>query len=101
VSELLQQTLPGSTLVVAVDPGKAQQGVWFSTGDVGLLVEPLTVSALRPGLDEVTGIVQRLVGSGSPVVAIEFPKSTSVVGIRAEDCARRSGRGFQISSKPR
>lgn len=35
-SELLQRVLPGSTLVVAIDPGKVAHRVWFGTGDAGL-----------------------------------------------------------------
>jgi transposase len=71
LSELLQRALPGSTLVVAIDPGKAKHRVWFSTGDAGLLMEPCCVSALRPGLDEVSAVIRRLAGGRQPVVAIE------------------------------
>lgn len=70
-SGLLQQALPGSTLVVAIDPGKAQHRVWFSTGEAGLLEEPRSVPALRPGLDDVTATIRRLAGAQVPVVAIE------------------------------
>lgn len=68
---LLRQALPGSTLVVAIDPGKARHRVWFSTGDCGLVVEPRSVVALRPGLDEVCEVIGRLAGGVAPVVAIE------------------------------
>jgi transposase len=67
----LQQALPGSTLVVAIDPGKVQHRVWFGTGDAGLLVEPVLVPALRPGLDEVVAAIRRLSGPAGAVVAIE------------------------------
>lgn len=70
-SDLLQQALPPSTLVVAIDPGKVQHRVWFSTGDAGLLEEPRSVPSLRPGLDEVTATIRRLSGAVAPVVAIE------------------------------
>jgi transposase len=70
-SDLLQQALPGSTLVVAIDPGKVTHRVWFSTSDGGLLVEPRSVPALRPGLDDVEATIRRLVGAAAPVVAIE------------------------------
>lgn len=69
--ELLAQALPGSALVVAIDPGKVAHRVWFSTGDAGLLVEPVTVPALRPGLDEVVATIRRLSGPAGAVVAIE------------------------------
>jgi len=71
VSELLEQVLPGSVLVVAIDPGKVQHRVWFSTGDGGLLAGPMSVPSLRPGLDEVTATIRRLAGPDGPVVAIE------------------------------
>jgi transposase len=58
-------------LVVAIDPGKVQHRVWFSTGDAGLLAEPVSVSALRPGLEEVAATIRRLSGSAGAVVAIE------------------------------
>lgn len=70
-SELLRQALPGSALVVAIDPGKVAHRVWFSTGDAGLLEEPRSVPSLRPGLDEVTATIRRLAGTQLPVVAIE------------------------------
>jgi transposase len=71
VSVLLQQALSSATLIVAIDPGKVQHRVWFSTGDEGLLEEPRSVPALRPGLDEVTATIRRLAGARAPVVAIE------------------------------
>lgn len=70
-SDLLQQALPGSTLVVAIDPGKVQHRVWFSTSDGGLLEEPRSVPSLRAGLDDVEATIRRLVGAAVPVVAIE------------------------------
>lgn len=70
-SELLAQALPGSTLVVAIDPGKVAHRVWFSTGDDGLLEQPRSVPSLRPGLDDVSDAIRRLAGVVAPVVAIE------------------------------
>ena len=52
-SELLQQALPGSTLVVAIDPGKVAHRVWFSTGEAGLLEEPRSVSWACPALTDI------------------------------------------------
>jgi transposase len=70
-AHLLRQVLPGSTLVVVIDPGKVAHRVWFSTGAAGLLAEPMSVPSLRPGLDEVTATIRRLAGPALPVVAIE------------------------------
>ena len=82
-SELLQQALPGSTLVVAIDPGKVQHRVWFSTGDGGLLEEPRSVPSLRPGLEDVEATVRRLVGGEMPVVAIEATGALHGAWVRA------------------
>jgi transposase len=59
------------TLVVAVDPGKAQNRVWLSTDVAGLLVDPLTLPVLRAGVDELERLVVRFRGEQRPVIAIE------------------------------
>jgi hypothetical protein len=109
-TDLLRRVLPGSTLVVAIDPGKVAHRVWFSTGEAGLLAEPVSVSSLRPGLDEVTAAIRRLAGPAPPVVAIEatgglhgswvraleerFPSSVRVFAPRRRrPPGRSSGRG--------
>ena len=83
MSELLEQALAGSVLVVAIDPGKVQHRVWFSTGDGGLLAGPMSVPSLRPGLDEVTATIQRLAGPDGPLVAIEATGSLHGSWVRA------------------
>ena len=69
--ELLRREVPASSLVVAVDPGKAFNRVWLTTGERGLIGEPVTLPVLREGLDE----LQRLIGcsgvAGPPVIGIE------------------------------
>jgi hypothetical protein len=47
--ELLQRALPGPALVVAIDPGKVQHRVWFSTADAGLKAGPMSVPFAAPG----------------------------------------------------
>lgn len=71
MGDLLQRALPVDTLVVAVDPGKAQNRVWLSTDLAGLLLEPLTLPVLRPGLDELTRLIKAHRGDRQPVIAIE------------------------------
>lgn len=71
MGDLLQRALPVDTLVVAVDPGKARNRVWLSTDAGGLLVEPLTLSVLRPGLDELERLISGHRDLGGPVIAIE------------------------------
>jgi transposase len=71
VGDLLQRALPVDALVVAVDPGKAQNRVWLSTDRTGLVVEPLTLPVLRPGLDELERLIVEHNGPHAPVIAIE------------------------------
>jgi transposase len=71
VSELLQAALPGATLVVAIDPGKAHHRVWLSTAEGGVIGDPVTVPVLREGLELVTGLVRKHQGGLRPVLAIE------------------------------
>jgi transposase len=71
VSSLLQEALPGETLVVAIDPGKVQSRVWLASGERGLIGEPVSLSMLREGVDELERLVA---GSGlgsAPLIAIE------------------------------
>jgi transposase len=68
---LLQEVLPGSTLVVAIDPGKVSNRVWLSTGEAGEVVPPLSLPVLRPGLEELHRLVLTHAGPAGPVFAIE------------------------------
>lgn len=71
MGDLLQRALPVDTLVVAVDPGKALNRVWLSTDVDGLLLDPLTLPVLRPGIEELTRLIQLHRGTREPVIAIE------------------------------
>lgn len=71
MGSLLQKSLPSSTVVVAIDPGKARHRVWLSTDERGLLVDPLTLPVLRSGLDELERLVRGHAGTSAPVFAIE------------------------------
>jgi hypothetical protein len=68
---LLQEALPGSTLVVAIDPGKVSNRVWLSTGEAGEVVPPLSLPVLRPGLEQLHRLVVDHAGPAAPVFAIE------------------------------
>ena len=70
-SVLLRRALPSSTLVVAVDPGKARNRVWLSTDAGGLVMEPVTLPVLRSGLEELDRLVRVHAGAGRAVFAIE------------------------------
>jgi hypothetical protein len=71
MGDLLQRALPVDRLVVAIDPGKAQNRIWLSTDAAGLLVDPLTLPVFRSGIDELERLVSRHVGEQRPVIAIE------------------------------
>lgn len=71
MGSLLQRSLPSSTLVVAVDPGKVHHRVWLSTDAAGLVTEPLTLPVLRAGLEELDRLVRRYSAGLRPVFAIE------------------------------
>ena len=71
MGSLLQRSLPTTTLVVAIDPGKVRNRIWLSTDADGLVIDPLSVPVLRSGLDQVDALVRRHAGDGSPVFAVE------------------------------
>jgi transposase len=66
---MLGVALDPTTVIVAVDPGKALNRVWVSNG-AGLLEEPVSLPVSREGI----GRLERLLGahaSAEPVIAIE------------------------------
>ncbi len=68
---LLQEALPESTLVVAIDPGKVSNRVWLSTGEAGEVVPPLSLPVLRPGLEQLHRLVVDHAGPAGALFAIE------------------------------
>lgn len=71
MGSLLQRSLPASTLVVAIDPGKVHNRVWLSTDAAGLVIEPMSLPVLRPGLEQLDRLVRRHAGDGAAVFAVE------------------------------
>ena len=71
MSSLLQEVLPVGTLVVAIDPGKVLNRVWLVSGEGGLIGEPVSLSTLREGIDELERLVARSGVLGPPLIAIE------------------------------
>jgi hypothetical protein len=51
VVELLRQVVPATALVVAVDPGKVSNRVWLTSGERGLIGEPVSLPVLREGVE--------------------------------------------------
>jgi hypothetical protein len=71
VVELLRQAVPVSTLVVAVDPGKVSNRVWLTSGERGLIGEPVSLPVLREGVDTLTGLIGASGVAGPPVIGVE------------------------------
>ncbi|MEN3284855.1 MAG: transposase [Solirubrobacteraceae bacterium] len=69
--DLLRREVPATSLVVAVDPGKAFNRVWLTTGERGLIGEPVTLPVLREGVDELARLIDRAGVGGRPVIGIE------------------------------
>ena len=66
---VLEVALDRSTVIVAVDPGKAFNRVWISDGS-GLLTDPMSLSVARDGIAELERALGRH-GLAKPVIAIE------------------------------
>src|ERR1700755_2651380 len=69
--DLLRREVPATSLVVAVDPGKAFNRVWVTTGERGLIGEPVTLPVLREGVDELARLIAASGVSGAPVIGLE------------------------------
>ena len=70
-SGLLLKEVRGDRLVVAIDPGKVLNRVWLTTGERGLIGEPVSLPVLREGVDELERLVARSGVDGPPVIGIE------------------------------
>lgn len=69
--DLLRREVPATLLVVAVDPGKAFNRVWLTTGERGLIGEPVSLPVLREGVDELARRIDASGISGQPVIGLE------------------------------
>jgi Transposase len=63
----LLRGVPAGRVIVAIDPGKALNRVWVTTGD-GLIGAPESLPTSRGGVDRLATLVA---GGGSPLIAIE------------------------------
>jgi hypothetical protein len=66
--DLLRSEVPATSLLVAVDPGKAFHRVWLTTGERGLVGEPVTLPVLREGVDELERLIAASGVIGQPVM---------------------------------
>jgi transposase len=69
--DLLRREVPATALVVAVDPGKAFNRVWLTTGERGVIGEPVTLPVLRDGVDELERLIEASGVAGPPVIGLE------------------------------
>ena len=69
--DLLRREVPASALVVAVDPGKAFNRVWLTTGERGMIGEPVSLPVLRDGVDELERLIDASGVIGAPVIGLE------------------------------
>ena len=69
--ELLLREVPGDRLVVAIDPGKVCNRVWLTTGERGLIGEPVSLPVLRDGVEELGRLIAASGVGGAPVIGIE------------------------------
>lgn len=68
---LLRREVPASSLVVAIDPGKAFNRVWITSGERGLIGEPVSLAVLRDGVDELARLIVCSGVPGPPVIGLE------------------------------
>ncbi len=66
---LLLRELSAECLVVAIDPGKVRNRVWLTTGERGLIGEPVSLPVLREGVDELERLVVASGVGGAPVTS--------------------------------
>src|SRR5689334_3908888 len=69
--DLLRREVPASSLVVAIDPGKAFNRVWLTSGERGLIGEPVSLPVLREGIDELERLIVDSEIKGAPVIGLE------------------------------
>jgi transposase len=68
---LLLKEIAGDRLVVAIDPGKVSNRVWLTSGERGLIGEPVSLPVLRDGVEELARLIAGSGVDGAPVIGIE------------------------------
>jgi hypothetical protein len=69
--DLLRREVPASSLIVAIDPGKAFNRVWLTSGERGLIGEAVSLPVLRDGIDELARLIDASGVAGQPVIGLE------------------------------
>jgi transposase len=67
----LQKAVALDTLLVAVDPAKVSNRVWLATGERGLIGEPVSLSVLREGVDELERVIAGSGLAGELLIGVE------------------------------
>jgi len=80
----LRREVPASSLVVAIDPGKAFNRVWLTSGQRGMIGEPVSLPVLREGVDQLR----------DALMGIAWGLSQSSDAFRTRDAELRA-RGFR------
>jgi hypothetical protein len=70
-SDLLLREISGDRLIVAIDPGKVTNRVWLTTGERGLIGEPVSLPVLRDGVEALARLIAGSGVDGAPVIGIE------------------------------
>jgi len=71
VVELLGQVVLVSALVIAVDPGKISNRVWLTSGERGLIGEPVSLPVLAEGVDTLAELMAASGVARPPTIAVE------------------------------
>ena len=69
--DLLLKEVPAASLIVAIDPGKAFNRVWVTSGNRGLIGEPVSLPVTIDGFDELERLIEASGISTLPVIGIE------------------------------
>ena len=57
--------------MVAIDPGKVSHRVWLTTGERGVIGEPVTLAVLRDGVEQFARSIVASGVAGAPVIGVE------------------------------
>lgn len=68
---LVGRELPPTTLVVAIDCGKAQNRAMLASAERGVIGEPVSLPTLREGVEELCRMIEEARADRPPVIAIE------------------------------
>lgn len=68
---LVGRELPPSTLVVAIDCGKAENRAMLASAERGVIGEPVSLTTLRKGIEELCGLIEMAAPIAPPVIAAQ------------------------------